>query len=120
MTRVGDINAEFVKGSGNVFADMGLPNPEERQFKSELAVVIEMVIENLGITQAEAAAKMRMSQSDVSNIVRGRLKGYTVDRLLHALVSLGQDINLSIQPKRQDAPARISIQYDKFHEMATA
>jgi predicted XRE-type DNA-binding protein len=113
-------NEELVTVSGNVFADLGLPNPEERKFKSELAIIIEMVIDNLGITQTEAATRMSMKQSDVSNIVRGRLKGYTVDRLLRALVSLGQNIELSIMPNQADEPAKINIQYGNHRDLAAA
>jgi len=105
-------DSQFVTGSGNIFADLNLQNADERAFKSELAIIIEMVIDRLSLTQTEAATRMNMKQSDVSNIVRGRLKGYTVDRLLRALTLLGQDIDLSIRPKQSNAPARINIQYD--------
>jgi predicted XRE-type DNA-binding protein len=86
------------EGSGNVFADLGLPDPEERQVKAQVAIYIEQLIENNGWTQEEAAMRMGLSQSDVSNIIRGRLKSFTLDRLFRCLNAIDQDVEIRIHP----------------------
>ncbi len=96
--------AVFV-GSDNVFADLGLPNPEERQAKAMVALHIEQLIQESRLTQSAAAQRMSLTQPDVSLIVRGRLKGFTLERLLQALLSLDQDVDIVIRPKRQATEA---------------
>src|SRR5690242_2071032 len=88
------------EGSGNVFADLGLPNAAERQTKARLALHIEHLIKQAKWTQAEAAERMGLAQPDVSNIVNGRLKGFTLDRLFQCLDALGQEIEIRIKPKQ--------------------
>ena len=85
--------------SGNIFADLGLPDPEERSVKSRLSSYIEDLMETRCLTQSAAAALMGLSQPDVSNILRGRLKGFSVFRLLECLAALGQDVEIVIRPK---------------------
>ena len=75
----------IINGSGNVFEDLGLPNPAEREAKAQVAIYIENLIKHNGWTQAEAAEHMGINQSDVSNIVRGRLSTFTLDRLFRCL-----------------------------------
>jgi len=78
------------EGSGNVFADLGLSNPLERQAKADIAIHIEFLIKKAGWTQAQAAKRMGINQPDVSDIVRGRLTGFTLDRLFDCLNRLDQ------------------------------
>lgn len=73
--------ARFVRGSGNVFADIGLPNPEEALAKTRWAEAIGETIRRRRLTQAEAAAVMGLDESKVSLIINGRLDGFTKDRL---------------------------------------
>ena len=80
------------RGSGNVFADLGLPNPEERLAKAQLAYAIARVIEERGLTQRAAAALMGIDQPKVSHILRGRLADFSTDRLLGFLTGLGGGI----------------------------
>jgi len=89
-------------GSGNVFADLGLPNPEERQVKARLAMAISDAIDARGITQTAAAALVGLKQPDISNILRGRLREYSVERLLRVLNALDQDVTIIVRPKRGD------------------
>jgi predicted XRE-type DNA-binding protein len=91
-----------IEGSGNVFADLGLPNPEERQAKAMVAIYIEQLIEQNGWTQGEAAERMGLSQPDVSNIVHGRLKGFTLDRLFLCLNALDQHVEINIRPAKNE------------------
>lgn len=85
-------------GSGNVFADLGLPNPEERLAKADLAIEIEHLIEARGWTQQQAAASLGLTQPQVSAIIRGRLERFSTDRLIQVLTALGQDVEIRIRP----------------------
>jgi predicted XRE-type DNA-binding protein len=96
------------EGTGNVFADLGLPNPEERQAKALVAIYIEKLVSDCRWTQDEAAKRMGISQPDVSNIVRGRLRGFTLDRLFECLTALDQDVEIRIGPS-EHPPARVRV-----------
>jgi predicted XRE-type DNA-binding protein len=78
----------FESGSGNVFADLGLPNPDEALAKAELAQTIVETIERRGLTEDEAAGIMGLDLPKVSAIVRGRLAAFSFDRLSRSLLAL--------------------------------
>ena len=96
------MDPEIHEGSGNVFADLGLPNPSDRQAKARIALYIEQLITDAKWTQTEAAQRMGLSQPDVSNIIRGRLSGFTLDRLFQCLDALDQEIEIGIKPRKTD------------------
>ena len=81
-------------GSGNVFADPGYPRPEEALAKAELAHRISTIIERRRLTQAEAADILDVDQPKVSAVAlrRGKLAGFSLDRLVRFLVLLGSDV----------------------------
>lgn len=83
-------------GSGNVFADLGLDNPEERLAKAQLAVTIHDIIEAKGLTQAQAAELMGIDQPKVSKIIRGRLSEFSTEWLLARLLNMGLDVDIVI------------------------
>ena len=83
-------------GSGNVFADIGLPNPEELLAKARLASAIQDMIELRRFTQTEAAKIMGIDQPKVSKIIRGRLTEFSTERLLGFLMRLGADVDIVI------------------------
>ncbi|CAN5163058.1 hypothetical protein BH24GEM3_BH24GEM3_09120 [soil metagenome] len=85
--------------SGNVFADMGLPDAEELLAKADLAIQISCIIEERELTQAEAAELLRIDQPKVSALVRGRLEGFSIERLTRFLNALGQDVEIVVRPK---------------------
>ncbi|GJD15570.1 putative XRE family transcriptional regulator [Rivularia sp. IAM M-261] len=86
--------------SGNVFKDLGLPNPEERLLKAQLARKISEAICKLNLTQAQAAEVIGIDQPKISLLVRGRLNGFSTDRLLDYLNRLGSDIEIKVgEPK---------------------
>ncbi|RUT00219.1 transcriptional regulator [Dulcicalothrix desertica PCC 7102] len=86
--------------SGNVFKDLGLPNPEERLLKAQLARKISEAISKLNLTQAQAAEVIGIDQPKISLLVRGRLSGFSTDRLLDYLNRLGSDIEIRVgEPK---------------------
>jgi predicted XRE-type DNA-binding protein len=87
----------FESGSGNVFADLGLPNPEEALAKAGLAQAIADTIDRRGLTQEDAARIMGLDQPKVSAIVRGRLTGFTQDRLTRCVLALGNDVEITVR-----------------------
>lgn len=89
---------DYVVSSGNVFADLGLPNPEEALAKAELANKISELIRDRKLTQAKAAKELGIDQPKVSMLLRGRLTGFSLERLMRLLLLLGQDIKISVQP----------------------
>jgi len=80
-----------IESSGNIFADMQMTNPEERLAKAELSIQIENLIDAKKLRRRQAAALMGITQSNLSDIVRGRLQDFTPDRLYACLNALRQD-----------------------------
>ena len=99
--------------SGNVFADLGLYNPEERLAKAKLAMQISKIIDARGLTQVEAAEVLKINQPKISDLLRGRLKGFSTERLFRFLNLLGQDVNIVIREKparRSQAHVSVAVQ----------
>ena len=84
------------EGSGNVFADIGVANPEEALLKAELVRSITNTIDERGLTQTAAAATLGVSQPKVSLLYRGRLDAFSVERLLRFLNALGRDVRIVV------------------------
>lgn len=89
---------EYTECTGNVFKDLGLPDPETTLLKAELARAVEQGIAARGLTQVQAAALMGLEQPNISLIVRGRLKGFSVECLLECLLALGYEIEVRVRP----------------------
>jgi predicted XRE-type DNA-binding protein len=96
----GDEDA-IIQGSDNIFADLGLPNPEEHLVKARLASTILDGIESRGWTQVQAAAELGISQPDVSRITNGLVREYSVERLLQLLRRLGFQVTIHIEGRDQ-------------------
>ncbi|HEY1686398.1 MAG TPA: helix-turn-helix transcriptional regulator [Tepidisphaeraceae bacterium] len=99
-------------GSGNVFKDLGFANAEEHLAKAEIASKIYTLIEKSKMSQAQAAKILAVDPARVSNLMRGRLAEFSMERLFQFLNKLGQDIEVSIRPKRE--------QHASFHVVACA
>ena len=93
---------EHTRSSGNVFADLGQPDADERMLKAQLAVQIRRFIEAKGWTQTEAAEAVGLDQPKVSNLLRGRLAGFSIDRLLSILNRLGHSVEVRISAEEYD------------------
>jgi predicted XRE-type DNA-binding protein len=89
----------FEKGSGNVFADLGLPDAEEMLLKAHLVHQISTILEARGLTQARAAELLGIDQPKVSHMLRGHLRGFSIERLTRFLNALGQDVEIVVRPK---------------------
>lgn len=97
------------ESSGNVFADLGLKNPEELLAKSELVHRICELIAQRKLTQVRAAKLLGIDQPKVSALLRGKLDGFSTDRLFRFLNALGQDVEVVIRPARigEEADTRV-------------
>ena len=86
------------KGSGNVFADIGVPDAETHLLKAELVRRIAAVLETEGLTQAAAAERMGLTQPDVSKMLKGLYRPISLERLMFCLVALGQNVTIDVRP----------------------
>ena len=101
---------EIIESSGNIFVDLGYPDAEEAQAKSKLAIEIFLIIKARKLTQKEAAKIMKTDQPHVSDILRGKLSRFTIDRLLRFLLALGRDVEIKIKkPTTKKRPPRIFV-----------
>ena len=96
---------EFEKSSGNVFADLGLDHADDRAAKAKLAYCINRIITSKRLSQREAARLLGIDQPKVSALKRGRLSGFSLERLCKFLVKLGHDVEIRVQPKPEGKAA---------------
>jgi len=99
----------ITKGSGNVFADLGVTDPEAWQGKARLAAEIMAAIARRKWTQKEAAAHLGVTQAEISNISRGQFDRFTLDRLLHYLRKLERDISIQVTPRRDRQEGHLAV-----------
>jgi len=92
---------EHVTSSGNVFADLGLADPEERLVKSKLAVALQRSMLELGLTQTAASHRMGMPQPKLSKILRGRFDGISEAYITEGLRKLGHDVEIRVRPRHE-------------------
>lgn len=97
MGKKREARIEVTESSGNVFADIGLPEPEEELAKAQLATHIRRTIMRRHLTQAAAAALMGIDQPKVSALLNGRIDNFSSERLMRLLTRLGQDVDLTVR-----------------------
>jgi len=90
---------EVVPSSGNVFADLRLPNAEEKQTKVRLAVAINQIIQSRNFSQIAAARRLKVNQPKVSALCNYQLDGFSVERLMNFLTVLDRDVDIVIRHK---------------------
>jgi predicted XRE-type DNA-binding protein len=101
---------DYVESCGNVLADLGVPAPDDALAKAELARKISRQIEARGLTQEGAARLLNIDQPKVSALIRGRLAGFSLERLMRLLVLLGQDVEIVVtKHSRSRSPARLRV-----------
>jgi predicted XRE-type DNA-binding protein len=91
----------ITKGSGNIFADLGLPNPEQELLKAQLTLQIYRIVKERGLTQTEAGQVLGIKQPHVSALMRNRSGTFSVGRLIEFLTALGQDVEVKVKPARK-------------------
>jgi predicted XRE-type DNA-binding protein len=98
---------KYETGSRNVFKDIGVPNAEEHLVKAQLVFKIDTILKERALKQVEAADLFGIRQPDVSKMLRGEFRQFSVERLLRFLVALDQDVEIVIKPHRDrnNAPA---------------
>ncbi len=108
MIRTRKSKVRVTEGSGNVFADLGFANPEREQLKAQLTLRIYRLIKERNLTQARAGDILGIKQPHVSALMRGQSGMFSVKRLMEFLTALGQDVQITVGPKRQ-ARAELSV-----------
>ena len=98
------------EGTCNVFADLGLPNPEERLLKAGIVTQLHRLIKERGLTQVKAAKLLGISQPDLSHLLRGDFEDYSAERLMKMLTVFEQDIEIVMRPHRKPGkPGRMTF-----------
>jgi len=112
MAKVKSRSSDIEPSSGNVFADLGLPNAADRDTKVRLTVAINHLLDSRGLTQVAAAKVLGISQPKVSALRNYKLDGFSVERLMGCLTSLGSDIEIRVRAGsgRARSPGRITVQ----------
>jgi predicted XRE-type DNA-binding protein len=95
--------------SGNVFADLQLPDARERQTKVRLAVALHRAITSSALTQASVAEKLGISQPKVSALLRYQLQGFSIERLMNFLIAFGNDVDIVVHKARGSSRGRIHV-----------
>src|SRR5258707_10290649 len=90
----------YETGSRNVFKDLGVPNADEHLVKAQLVFKIDAIMKGRRLTQVQAAALFGVRQPDVSTMLRGEFRQFSVERLLRFLVALDQDVEIVVRPHR--------------------
>src|ERR1039458_1574979 len=98
-----------IPSSGNVFADMGLPDAVELDPKVRLGAAICRIVERQRLTQVEVAAALGINQPKVSALLHYKLEGFSVERLMRFLVALGQDVEIRVKAEPSSRPACIAV-----------
>ena len=99
-----------IRGSGNVFADLGYADAEERQTKLRLAYAINEIVAAKRLNQGEAATRLGVGQPKVSALANYKLDGFSVERLMIFLTALDRDVEITIKKKpRSRGAGRVSV-----------
>jgi predicted XRE-type DNA-binding protein len=101
--------AAVTRSSGNVFADLGFANSEEELFKARIVISLRRIIEDSKFTQKQAAERMGISQPDVSKLLRGRVAGFSLERLLEFVRALGNDVEIRIKKTRSRKGGKVRL-----------
>lgn len=102
--------AKIHRGGINVFADLGLPDAENHFVKAQLVSRMMDIMKERKLTQTETAKIIGIAQPDVSNLIHGRFRGYSIDRLMGFLVTLDQDVEITVRSKpKSRAAGRLTV-----------
>lgn len=88
-------------GSGNIFSDLGLGNPEDRKLRSSIVIELSRLIKDRDLTQVQAAKQVGISQPDLSRLLRGDFEDYSAERLMKMLTAFNQDVEIVMKPHRK-------------------
>lgn len=91
---------EYTVSSGNIFADLGFPDAEERLAKVDLAIQITELIKKKKLTQIKAAELLEIDQPKISSLSQGKVAGFSLERLFRFLALLGQEVTIQVKPRK--------------------
>lgn len=94
--------SKVTRSSGNIFADLGLSDPSEHEIRARIVLALDRAIKARGLTQTAAARMIGIAQPDLSKILRGNFRGFSLDRLLDAVTKLGSDVEIKIKARHDD------------------
>ena len=97
------------RGNGNVFADLGFSDADAHLVKAELVSRIDDIVRDRGITEAEAARLLGLSQPDVSRLLRGDFREYSLERLFRLLTALGRDVEIVVRQPRSASGGTLRV-----------
>lgn len=99
------MDESITPGSGNIFADLGVAEPELMLAKANVVLRMQLTIQARKLSQAKVAALLKLDQPKISALLRGHTRGFTLDRLFHLLNALGQNVEISITPANGSPPS---------------
>lgn len=99
------------EGSGNVYADLGYPDPEGMIVKAQLVTKIADIIRQRGLTQDTAAKVLGLTQPKVSKLLKGQFRGISERRLLRCLTQLGNDVEIIVKPTVRRHSGRLTVHF---------
>ena len=103
-------DAAVEPGTSNVFADLGLADADAHIVKAELVTRIDAIVRQLEIlAQTEAGRLLGLSQPDVSRLLRGDFREYSLERLLRLLTALGRDIDIAIHQPQSTSSGKLRV-----------
>jgi predicted XRE-type DNA-binding protein len=100
----------ITRGSGNVFADLGRPDAQDRQTKTRLAKAVNDILATRQLRQADAARLLGIPQPRVSALVNYRLNEFSVEKLISLLTALEQDVHILIRPRAGTGIGEVSVE----------
>jgi len=101
----------FVDSCRNVFADLGLPNAEDLLLRAQCVIALDKAIKSQKLTQTAAAKKLGIHQPDLSRLLRGQVRLYSLGRLLQFLIALDQEVTITVKNKK-DKSKRVNFELD--------
>ena len=109
----------YTKSSGNIFKDLGFSNPQEMLAKVDLAIQINELITLKKLNQAQAASLLDIDQPKISALSKGKLAGFSIERLFRFLNILGQDITIKISPRKPKSKANVNVTSHKVKKLSS-
>jgi len=103
--------ARSTKSSGNVFADIGVPDAEEHLAKADLVIGIAAIIKSKGLSQTAAAKLVGIEQPDMSRLMRGHFEGFSYDRLFGILNALGENVRIVVSEAASGSEAILEFEF---------
>ena len=101
-------------GSANVFADLGLRNPDQLLAKARLVDAVTAVIRDRGLTQQRTAEVVGLTQPKISALLNGDTKGFSCDRLMRILTLLGHDVSITVAPAKNRRRGLIRVMHERL------